>query len=46
MSISLEAGINPPSEEIPSYAYHPHHPPQGNSVTLSDPLEYLGAGIF
>ena len=46
MSILLEAGINYPSEEVPSDAYHPPHPPQGTSVTLSDPLQDLGAGIF
>ena len=46
MSISLEAGINTPGEEFPSYAYHPPHPPQGTSVTLSEPLQDLGAGIF
>ena len=46
MSISLEAGINTPGEEVTSYAYHPPHPPQGTSVTLSEPLQDLGAGIF
>ena len=45
MSTSLEAGINSLVEEVPSYAYHPPHSPQGTSFTLSDPLQDLGAGI-
>ena len=46
MSISLEVGITPPNEEVPSYAYHPPNPPQGTSVTLSGPLQDLCAEIF